>query len=79
MLELLVVLVLIGIIAALALPGYRQQMIRVHRTEAMIALLELRMPKRNTSCGTTSTPATSRARRQPASGSRRPAVQTNIF
>ena len=41
LLELLVVLVLIGIIAALALPGYRQQMIRVHRTEAMIALLEL--------------------------------------
>src|SRR6187549_388163 len=41
LLELLVVLVLIGIVAALALPGYRQQLIRVHRTEAMIALLEL--------------------------------------
>jgi type IV pilus assembly protein PilE len=41
LLELLVVLVLIGIVTALALPGYRQQMIRVHRTEAMIALLEL--------------------------------------
>ena len=41
MLELMVVLVLVGIVAALALPGYRQQMIRVHRTEAMIALLEL--------------------------------------
>jgi type IV pilus assembly protein PilE len=41
LLELLVALVIVGIIAALALPGYRQQMIRVHRTEAMIALLEL--------------------------------------
>ena len=35
------VLVLVGIVAALALPAYRQQMIRVHRTEAMIALLDL--------------------------------------
>jgi len=41
LLELLVVLVLIGIVAALALPAYRQQMIRVHRTEAMITLLDL--------------------------------------
>ena len=41
LLELLVVLLLISIVAALALPGYRQQMIRVHRTEALIALLEL--------------------------------------
>ena len=41
LLELLVVLVLIGIVAALAFPGYCQQMIRVHRTEALIALLEL--------------------------------------
>ena len=41
LLELLVVLVLVSVVAALALPAYRQQMIRVHRTEAMIALLEL--------------------------------------
>jgi type IV pilus assembly protein PilE len=41
MLELLVVVVLVAIVCALALPGYRQQMMRVHRTEAMIALLEL--------------------------------------
>ena len=41
LLELLVVLALIGIVTTLALPGYRHQMIRVHRTEAMIALLEL--------------------------------------
>lgn len=41
LLELLVVLVLVGIVAALALPAYRQQMIRVHRTEAMIALLQM--------------------------------------
>ena len=39
--ELLVVLLLIAIVTALALPGYRRQMIRVHRTEALIALLEL--------------------------------------
>jgi len=41
LLEVLVVLVLVSIVAAFALPAYRQQMIRVHRTEAMIALLEL--------------------------------------
>ena len=41
LLELLFVLVLISVIAALALPGYRQQMARVHRTEAMTALLQL--------------------------------------
>ena len=39
--ELLVVLVLVGAVAALALPGYRRQMMRVHRTEAMTALLDL--------------------------------------
>ena len=41
LLEMLAVVLLVGIIAALALPGYRQQMRRVYRTEAMIALLEL--------------------------------------
>jgi type IV pilus assembly protein PilE len=41
LLELLFVLVLISIIGALALPGFRQQMARVHRTEAMTALLQL--------------------------------------
>jgi type IV pilus assembly protein PilE len=41
LLELLAVVLLIGIIAALALPGYRQQMRRVYRIEAMIALLDL--------------------------------------
>lgn len=41
LLELLFVLVLISVIAALALPGFRQQMARVHRTEAMTALLQL--------------------------------------
>jgi type IV pilus assembly protein PilE len=43
LLELLVVLVLIGIVAALALPGYRQHVLRVHRTEAMTALLQLQL------------------------------------
>jgi type IV pilus assembly protein PilE len=41
LLELLIVLVVIGIIAALTLPTYRQYMFRVHRTEAMTALLQL--------------------------------------
>jgi type IV pilus assembly protein PilE len=41
LLELLIVLVLVGVVAALALPGFRQQMARVHRTEAMTALLQL--------------------------------------
>lgn len=41
LLELLVVLVLVAIVASLALPAFRQQMMRVHRTEAIIALLEL--------------------------------------
>jgi type IV pilus assembly protein PilE len=41
LLEMLAVVLLVGIIAALALPGYRRQMLRVYRTEAMIALMEL--------------------------------------
>jgi type IV pilus assembly protein PilE len=41
LLELLVVLVIVGIVAALALPGIRRHVIRVHRTEAMTALLAL--------------------------------------
>jgi type IV pilus assembly protein PilE len=41
LLELLVVLVIVGIIAALALPGFHRQMLRVHRTEAMTALLSV--------------------------------------
>ena len=39
--ELLIVLVVIGIVAAMALPGYRRQLSRVHRTEAMTSLLKL--------------------------------------
>lgn len=37
--ELLVVCVIIGILGAIALPGYRQYMIRTHRTDAKTALM----------------------------------------
>ena len=39
--ELMVVLVLVGIVASLALPTYRQHVLRVRRAEAMTALLDL--------------------------------------
>ena len=39
--ELLVVLALVGVIAAFALPTYRQHLRRIHRAEAMAALLQL--------------------------------------
>jgi type IV pilus assembly protein PilE len=39
--ELLVTLLLVSIIAALALPGYRGYMVRVNRSEALTALLQL--------------------------------------
>ena len=39
--ELLVVLVVVGILATVALPAYRQHMLRVNRTEAMTLLLAL--------------------------------------
>lgn len=41
LLEILVVLVLVGVIGALALPAYRQYMVRVHRTEATTTLHEI--------------------------------------
>jgi type IV pilus assembly protein PilE len=41
LLEMLIVLVLVSVVGALALPGFRQQVARVHRAEAMIALLQL--------------------------------------
>ena len=41
MFELLVVLALIGVITAFALPAYRQHLVRVHRAEAMTVLLQL--------------------------------------
>jgi type IV pilus assembly protein PilE len=39
--ELLVVLVIVGILAVVTVPTYRGYVLRVNRTEAMIALLEL--------------------------------------
>ncbi len=43
LLELLVVMCLLGILAALALPALRQQSMRVHRSEAMTALLDIQL------------------------------------
>jgi type IV pilus assembly protein PilE len=39
--ELLVVLVIVGLVTAFALPSFQRQVVRVHRTEAMSALLAL--------------------------------------
>lgn len=39
--ELLVVLTIIGLVTAVALPSFQRQVVRVHRTEAMSALLAL--------------------------------------
>ena len=39
--EMLVVLVLVGILAAIALPSYRNHWMRVHRTEAITILHEI--------------------------------------
>jgi type IV pilus assembly protein PilE len=41
LLELLVVLTIVGIVTALALPSFQRQLLRTHRTEAMTALLAL--------------------------------------
>lgn len=38
LMELLVVMVIVGIISAIAIPGYRQYAIRTHRTDAKVAL-----------------------------------------
>jgi type IV pilus assembly protein PilE len=41
LIELVVVLVIVGIVASMAIPGYRRHVLRTHRTEAMAALLSL--------------------------------------
>ena len=38
LMELLVVMVIVGIISAIAIPGYRQYAMRTHRTDAKVAL-----------------------------------------
>jgi type IV pilus assembly protein PilE len=43
LLELLVVLLILGVLAALAVPAYHRHVLRVHRSEAMVALLALAM------------------------------------
>jgi type IV pilus assembly protein PilE len=41
LLEIMVVILIVGIIAALALPAYRQHLVRVHRSEATMMLYEI--------------------------------------
>lgn len=41
LIELMVVILVLGILAAFALPGYRQYLLRTHRAEAKSALLNL--------------------------------------
>jgi type IV pilus assembly protein PilE len=41
LLEILVVVLVVGILAALAVPAYRQHLVRVHRTEAITLLYDI--------------------------------------
>lgn len=41
LLEILVVLLIVGLLAALALPAYRQHVVRVNRSEAMVTLYDI--------------------------------------
>lgn len=41
LIELVVVLVIVGILASIAIPGYRQYVLRSHRVEAKTALLKI--------------------------------------
>ena len=41
LLEILVVVLLVAVVAALAVPGWRQHLVRVHRSEAITGLAEI--------------------------------------
>ena len=41
LIELIIVIVVVGVLAAIAIPSYRQYVLRTHRTEAKTALLNL--------------------------------------
>ena len=54
LIELIVVVTIVGLLAAIAIPSYRQYMIRAHRTEAKTRLLQLAQALER--CYTNSTP-----------------------
>ena len=56
LMELLVVMMVVGILAAIAYPSYRDQVMRSHRSDAKIALERLAQSLER--CYTTSTPKT---------------------
>ena len=41
LIELVIVIIIVGLLAAIAIPGYRQFVLRSHRAEAKTALMNL--------------------------------------